>query len=161
MRYKYYVKKNEKKLMYFCITGRLELWISRIICICCNVPNIPSLPAVSNSFFLPTSTTPYFRSALSRTIIIQFHTDIHLLYVVAQIWKTASSFFLKIWLFLCFTFIFNIFYVSTINRKFTSMDAGSWRTSRWRPFYSSVPRSTYSSFTDVLKSRVNTYLINT
>lgn len=53
------------------------------------------------------------------------------------------------------------FYVSTINRKFTSMDAGSWRTSRWRPFYSSVPRSTYSSFTDVLKSRVNTYLINT
>lgn len=95
MRYKYYVKKNEKKLMYFCITGRLELWISRIICICCNVPNIPSLPAVSNSFFLPTSTTPYFRSALSRTIIIQFHTDIHLLYVVAQIWKTASSFFLR------------------------------------------------------------------
>lgn len=93
MRYKYYVKKNEKKLMYFCITGRLELWISRIICICCNVPNIPSLPAVSNSFFLPTSTTPYFRSALSRTIIIQFHTDIHLLYVVAQICKTASSFF--------------------------------------------------------------------
>lgn len=107
---------------------------------------------IHNTLFPVCSVSDHHHTVSYRhTFIIRRRTDM----------KNRFFFFLKIWLFLCFTFIFNIFYVSTINRKFTSMDAGSWRTSRWRPFYSSVPRSTYSSFTDVLKSRVNTYLINT
>lgn len=160
MRYKYYVKKKRKETDVFLYHG--EAWAMNqqdyMYMLLCSKHPLSACGQqqffstnIHNTLFPVCSVSDHHHTVSYRhTFIIRRRTDMK-----------NRFFFLKIWLFLCFTFIFNIFYVSTINRKFTSMDAGSWRTSRWRPFYSSVPRSTYSSFTDVLKSRVNTYLINT
>lgn len=76
-------------------------------------------------------------------------------YLLLHKWQNAVSFLRDNNIFSGLLLFLTFFTVSSINRKFTSMNAGSWRTNRWKRFYSSVPRSTYSSSTGVQKSQVN------
>lgn len=90
-----YFQKRWKEKKYFFLSCLSYESKNTTVRLWCNVKTVPFLLAFCNNFYLLTSTPPYFRSALSRTILNSFIKNFHLLLIVALICNNAVAFFLR------------------------------------------------------------------